>query len=338
MMNMIMKNRLLTLAGLALTVSAFTVAAQPAPDTPPPGGGSPTSAPGGPRPFPPRSPIIAALDANHDGVIDAQEIANAPAALKTLDKNNDGQLTRDEYMPPPGGPRRGGPPGAGRGARGRGFGGLPEGTPADGARPAQLPPGPPIVAALDANHDGVIDAQEIANAPAALKILDKNNDGQLTPDEWRPPWAGPRGGRGRGMMGPPPGGTNAPPAQAFRPPPSPLIGALDANHDGVIDAQEIAHASETLKTLDKNNDGQLTPDEFLPPPQGPRGGRGGAPGAGGFGRGFRGGAPGGPDGQQDMGPGSPPRGDEPPQDLPDFRPDAPTPRASSGEPTPPFNG
>lgn len=45
-------------------------------------------------------PIVMALDANHDGVISADEIANAPAALKTLDKNGDGQLTKDEYLPP----------------------------------------------------------------------------------------------------------------------------------------------------------------------------------------------------------------------------------------------
>lgn len=43
------------------------------------------------------NPIIAALDANHDGVIDAAEISNAPAALKKLDKNGDGKLTRQEF-------------------------------------------------------------------------------------------------------------------------------------------------------------------------------------------------------------------------------------------------
>ena len=53
-----------------------------------------------------------------------------------------------------------------------------------------------IVKALDANGDGVIDANEIANAPAALKTLDKNGDGQLTPDEFIGP---------RPHMGPPPG-------------------------------------------------------------------------------------------------------------------------------------
>jgi len=59
-------------------------------------------------------PLFKALDANGDGVIDAKEIANAPAALKTLDKNKDGKLTSDELRPNfgpgrPGGP--GGPPG-----------------------------------------------------------------------------------------------------------------------------------------------------------------------------------------------------------------------------------
>ena len=47
-------------------------------------------------------------------------------------------------------------------------------------------PKPPIETALDANGDGVIDADEIANATAALKRLDKNGDGKLTPDEYRP--------------------------------------------------------------------------------------------------------------------------------------------------------
>ena len=49
----------------------------------------------------PQSPLMMALDANHDGVIDAGEISNAPAALRTLDKNGDGQLTPDELRPPP---------------------------------------------------------------------------------------------------------------------------------------------------------------------------------------------------------------------------------------------
>jgi len=69
-----------------------------------------------------------------------------------------------------------------------------------------------------------------------------------------------------------PGGPPGP--RHHRPPPPPLIGALDANHDGVIDETEIANASTALRTLDKNGDGKLTMDELRPPPL-PRGeGRG----------------------------------------------------------------
>jgi len=84
--------------------------------------GQPPRGPGGPGPHRPPPPIIGALDANHDGVIDETEIANASAALRTLDKNGDGKLTMDELFPPPprgeGRPPRGGgpPPPDGNGA------------------------------------------------------------------------------------------------------------------------------------------------------------------------------------------------------------------------------
>ena len=78
-----------------------------APPSGPPGANGPGPGRPGFRRQPP--PIIAALDANHDGVIDETEIANASAALKTLDKNGDGKLTMDELMGPR--PMRGGGPG-----------------------------------------------------------------------------------------------------------------------------------------------------------------------------------------------------------------------------------
>jgi hypothetical protein len=112
------------------------------------------------------------------------------------------------------------------------------------------PPPLPLMRALDVNHDGIIDSNEIANASAELLTLDKNGDGQLTTDEYLPPR--------------PPNADS----QTFRPPTSPLVEALDINHDGIIDSSEIANASAELKTLDKNGDGKLTRNEFCPsPPQ-----------------------------------------------------------------------
>ena len=49
------------------------------------------------------------------------------------------------------------------------------------------PPAMPVVTALDANGDGTISAEEMADAPAALKTLDANGDGKLTRDEFMPP-------------------------------------------------------------------------------------------------------------------------------------------------------
>jgi len=56
---------------------------------------------------------------------------------------------------------------------------------------------------------------------------------------------------------------NGPPTRGHRPPPPAIIAAIDANHDGVIDANEMTNAVNALKALDKNGDGVLTPDEFV---------------------------------------------------------------------------
>src|ERR1039458_2632905 len=104
------------LGALALGASAWIIVAQDSGSQP----GDQTP----PRRHPPISAVIRALDANHDGVVDADEIANAPAALKTLDKDGDGKLSMQELL---------GPPPQGRG-------GLPGNGPGDGN---DRPPGPP---------------------------------------------------------------------------------------------------------------------------------------------------------------------------------------------------
>lgn len=44
----------------------------------------------------------------------------------------------------------------------------------------------------------------------------------------------------------------------------PLMAALDTNSDGTLDEKEIEQASKSLKTLDKNSDGKIGPEELRP--------------------------------------------------------------------------
>ncbi len=140
---------------------------------------------------------------------------------------------------------------------------------------------PPIVVALDANKDGTISADELANASAAVKSLDKNNDGAVQMEELRPKPPGgagePKDGERKGpppggqrpdgeRKGPRPGGQGPDGGKDFHPPIPPVIGALDANGDKTISADEIANASNALKALDKNGDGALQKEEMRPEP------------------------------------------------------------------------
>ena len=94
----------------------------------------------------------------------------------------------------------------------------------------------------------------------------------LNAQDANPPQVGPGGAGG-------PGG----PRGMGQRPPNPVIEALDLNKDGTIDGDEIAKASDSLKKLDKNGDGKLTPDEFRPQRPGGPGGPGGTGGQGGQG-------------------------------------------------------
>ncbi len=193
-----MKTKSIIKSLIALCAVAISAQAQETPAS------SPTPSHDGPPPMGnrPKPPLLTALDANNDGTISADEIANASTALRTLDKNKDGTISGDEIhpMPPKDGP--GGRPHPPMGADGP-QGNRPAGPrPEKGKRPRPDGPGssqdkgprehghrppPPVVNALDKNHDGKVSADEIDQASASLKTLDKNNDGQLTGEEIHPP-------------------------------------------------------------------------------------------------------------------------------------------------------
>ena len=162
------------LAGVAITSAATLAMSQP------PG------RPGGPGPDgPPPNPILEALDANGDHEISAEEIENAVAALKKLDENGDGKLSRGEVRPfGPGGPGGRGP--QGRGPQGRGpsapDGSRPEGR--DG--PGRTGGGGDAAAfverilSFDKNEDGKVSKGELPERmQGVLDRHDTNEDGAL---------------------------------------------------------------------------------------------------------------------------------------------------------------
>lgn len=99
-----------------------------------------------------------------------------------------------------------------------------------------------LLATLDTNHDGVLSAAEIADAPWALAALDRNGDGVISPDERRVA-AEPMGVRRE--------------LETLN-----LLVALDTNHDGILEWSEITNAEASLESLDRNGDGWLTRREL----------------------------------------------------------------------------
>jgi Ca2+-binding EF-hand superfamily protein len=220
------------------------------------------------------SPILNSLDVNQDGVVSAGEIANAPAQLRKLDKDGDGKLTQAEagiqmQM------------GGGRGGRGGGD-----------EPPAPAPTAEELTATLmvfDANNNGQLEKSEVPERMQGMfERGDTNHDGVLTRDEIaklaeanRQQAGGGPGGEGRGE-GRGPGGPGGE-GRGGRGPGGPgqfdlAFNAVDTDHNNEISANEINNAAASLKTLDKNGDGQITEDEVTPN----------------FGRGFGGRGPGGP--------------------------------------------
>ena len=143
---------------------------------------------------------LGALDADGDGEISAEEMANADAALEALDTNGNGQVTRDELMPDR-------PDGAGpgrmptEGGKGRGGFRRPDG------RPCRFGFGPP--------GGGPGGFGRRRGGPGGLGRRGDRHGGR---GGFGPPGGGPGGFGRRGGFGPPRGRRGRGPK---RPPPLP---------------------------------------------------------------------------------------------------------------------
>jgi hypothetical protein len=147
------------LAALVTLMTTNGLFAQPNPDQPPserqpPREGQPRQGGFQRPPF----PLMDALDANRDGEISAEELKNAAAALRSIDKNKDGQLTENEFgmQFPPGFQ----PQGFGGGGPGSGRGGPPRDQ--------------KILKDFDEDGNGRLNSKERAAALATLKSQGSN--------------------------------------------------------------------------------------------------------------------------------------------------------------------
>lgn len=114
------------LPAMAVVVLAAVAAGQP------PEGGPPEHGPG----RPPHDPLRAALDADGDHELSADEIKDASTAVAKLDRDGDGRVDREEFRPP----LPPGPPGPGFEGRRPPRGEFPSGRPPRGERPEGRPP------------------------------------------------------------------------------------------------------------------------------------------------------------------------------------------------------
>jgi Ca2+-binding EF-hand superfamily protein len=194
------------------------------------------------------------IDQNKDGQIVADEIPAERKSyfqrlLREQDKNGDGRLSKDEFQQSAEKERR--PPAANENGQRR--------RPEQGGFDAAA-----IFPHLDKNADGKLTPDEMPEERrerfrAGLARSDKDGDGGLNLDEFRNSMAAMAGRRAEAGQ-PAPG--SAPPRPNIAG--APFFRAIDVDRDGKLSGEELAKAGEALKTLDKNGDGTLTPDELVP--------------------------------------------------------------------------
>lgn len=238
-----------------LTIPAMLMAQPPEGDRPegrPPEGRQGRFGDGGPdgRPrFP--NPVLDAIDADKDGELSAEEIANAATTLKTLDKNSDGKLDMVEMRPNFEGMGRGfgGPPG------GPGFGGGSGGGGSEEMKNRLI--------AMDANKNGKLEKDEIPERMQSMfSRADKNEDGAIDKEEMNAMVRERAGGQGGGFGGA--GGSGSgqggPGGREFL---AQMMERADADKDGKLSGDEIPpFMRERLEQTDTNKDGALDKAEL----------------------------------------------------------------------------
>lgn len=161
------------------------------------------------------------FDRNGDGVLTPDELPERMQSLfARADLNKDGKLTADEIRQSAA--KTSGPHGRGTGS--------------EEISRMRLDP---LLDVLDTNHDGMLSAAEIEEAPAHLLQLDKNHDGTLGPDEiaMRQPTPAERAAH--------------------------MLDEFDTNHDGKLSSEEAPDGLRPrFAAADKNNDGFLDSNEL----------------------------------------------------------------------------
>ena len=201
------------------------------------------------------------LDKNSDGVVTDDELGPEQQRmfqrlLRNSDKNSDGKLSRDEFLsgtdsPPPADAPSGRP-----GDRRPGEGRPGEGGNSPGPEQIEM-----IFKQLDANGDGKIVIAEVPEERRGrftmmMERVDVDGDNALTLIEFTKGMTGMRGGQPEG------GSPDRPPMPPGPGPGDSLMRAMDTNHDGTLSKDEIAAAPQSLKKLDRNDDGEITRSEL----------------------------------------------------------------------------
>jgi Ca2+-binding EF-hand superfamily protein len=199
-----------------IAIAAAGAWAQDAPPPMPPGG----QQGGGMRM---QLPSFADLDKNKDKKISRDEASQIPPQMfDRIDTNHDGFIDEEEWN-------------AMRNRFGGGGGGM-GGGPRTGESLTKL---------LDANADGKVSRDEFAKILSLFDILDKDHNGELSPDELNGFFRAVNEAQTQAT-----GGVEV----------NNLFEKYDKNKDGKITAEEIGN-DKIFKSLDLNKDGVITREE-----------------------------------------------------------------------------